>query len=83
MLESLVHADVPFLVGGGFALARYAGVKRDVEDLDLFMRRDDWPGAATVLNQAGIDTHVAFSHWLAKACAGSGPSRSSTTAATA
>jgi hypothetical protein len=70
VLATLVHADVPFLVGGGVALARYAGVKRGVEALDLFMRRDDWPGAATLLNHVGIDTHLAFSHWLAKACEG-------------
>ena len=67
VLASLVRADVPFLVGGGFALARYAGVKRPIEGLDLFMRRDDWPGAATALNHAGIDTHLVFSHWLAEA----------------
>jgi hypothetical protein len=37
------------------------------EDLHLFMRRDDWPGAEAALNRAGIDTQVAFSHWLARA----------------
>jgi len=67
VLASLAHADVPFLVGGNVAMARHAGVKRRIEDLHLFMRRDDWPGAEAVLNHAGIDTHVAFSHWLAKA----------------
>lgn len=67
VLASLLRAEVPFLVGGSFAMARHAGVRRHRADLHLFMRRDDWHGAEAALNRAGIDTHVVFSHWLVRA----------------
>lgn len=70
LLASLMRADVPFLVGGSVAMERHAGVTRRHEGLQLFIRRDDWPGAEAALNHNGIDTRIAFAHWLARASKG-------------
>jgi hypothetical protein len=67
VLTTLNRAGVPFLVGGTFALTRYTGIARWTKDLDLFIHRDDWPFLYDTLSASGIDTHIAFPHWLGKA----------------
>jgi hypothetical protein len=66
-LQSLNDAEVPFVVGGAFALKHYAGVARDTKDLDIFLRRADLPRALAVLRGKGFTTEETFPHWLAKA----------------
>jgi hypothetical protein len=66
-LETLQTSGVPFLVGGGFALAHYTGIIRYTKDLDLFVRAADVPRTLAVLASAGYRTEMVFSHWLAKA----------------
>lgn len=70
VLRALDAGNVPFAVGGAFALTYYCGLRRRTKDLDLFITQDDWPTAATALREAGIETDVPFPHWLAKARAG-------------
>jgi hypothetical protein len=68
-LDSLTHlsrSGVPFLVGGAFAFARYAGIERATKDLDLFIREDDVVRALTSLRERGYHVEVPFPHWLAK-----------------
>ena len=36
-LMALQAAQVPFLVGGGYALAHYAGIIRHTKDFDIFV----------------------------------------------
>ena len=43
---------------------------RQTKDLDLFVLEDDWPIIEHALRQSGVDAHVEFSHWLAKATRG-------------
>jgi predicted nucleotidyltransferase len=66
VLEALTAAGAPFLVGGAYALGACTGVKRDTKDLDLFIRRADYPGVAQVLDRAGHATELTYPHWLAK-----------------
>src|SRR5438477_4756853 len=40
-LEILVASQVPFLVGGGYALKRHIGLKRPARDLDVFVDPHD------------------------------------------
>lgn len=40
-IRILNQADVPFLVGGAYALAKYTGVVRHTKDLDVFVRAAD------------------------------------------
>jgi hypothetical protein len=64
---ALEAAQVPFLVGGAFALAHYTPVTRDTKDFDLFVRPADVPRALEALRGVGFETDVPFPHWLAKA----------------
>ena len=70
VLRALKQRDVPFLVGGTFAMARYTQIDRATKDLDLMIRRSDWPAVARALRSAGIYTRLSFPHWLGKALAG-------------
>jgi hypothetical protein len=58
------------LVGGGFAFGCYTGIVRQIKDLDLFIRRPDFPRVEAVLSAAGYSTDLTFPHWLAKVHAG-------------
>jgi hypothetical protein len=70
VLRALRDADLPFLIGGTYAMARYTHIDRATKDLDLMIRRDDWPAIARALRAAGIYTRLSFPHWLGKAILG-------------
>jgi hypothetical protein len=70
VLRALRQADQPFLIGGTYAMARYTRIDRATKDLDLMIRRDDWPAIARALRAAGIYTRLSFPHWLGKAIQG-------------
>src|SRR5687768_7792251 len=70
VLSSLKNADIPFLIGGGYAFIRYTGIERQMKDFDVFLRERDWPAAAAALERAGIGTVRTFPHWLGKAVDG-------------
>jgi hypothetical protein len=70
VLDTLANEDVPFLVGGGVALASYTGVDRGTKDLDLFLRPADFDPAMRALADAGFVTERTHPHWLGKARAG-------------
>jgi hypothetical protein len=65
----LQAADVPYLLGGAYALAHYTGVTRHTKDLDLFLRPADVGRALAALESAGYRTELTYDHWLAKAFA--------------
>lgn len=65
-LVALVDGDVPFLVGGAYAFARFTGIKRPTKDFDIFVRPDELERAFAVLDAAGFETEATFPHWLAK-----------------
>ncbi len=67
VLRTVTESRVPFLAGGGYAMASFTGIGRDRKDLDLFVRRRDCHRALEVLSAAGCRTEVTFPHWLAKA----------------
>ncbi|HET9108402.1 MAG TPA: nucleotidyltransferase [Steroidobacteraceae bacterium] len=63
----LLDAGIPFLVGGAYALKYYTGIERHTKDLDVFVRREHYGDVTKVLGDAGIETELAFPHWLGKA----------------
>jgi Nucleotidyl transferase of unknown function (DUF2204) len=67
VLASLHDAGIAFVVGGTYAMERLAGVARLTKDLDLFVLADDWPAIEQTLQRSGVEAHIEFSHWLAKA----------------
>lgn len=70
VMRALERAQVPFLIGGGFAFTYYTDIKRKTKDLDLFLLPQDFTRAMEILAGAGFDTMIRFPHWLGKALKG-------------
>ncbi len=66
-LSILTDADVPHLVGGAYAYARYTGIERHTKDFDVFIRKEDFDRAARAFENAGYRSELTFPHWLGKA----------------
>ncbi|HEY6481907.1 MAG TPA: hypothetical protein VIY54_00095 [Steroidobacteraceae bacterium] len=66
-MQALNAAAMPYLVGGGFALAHYTAVPRQTHDFDIFVRRGDYAQVMSTLAAAGYHTELTFPHWLGKA----------------
>jgi hypothetical protein len=70
-LRLLDQARVPYLVGGGYAMAYYTGIVRHTKDLDVFIRPRDLERALHVLSEhGGYRTDRTWPHFLAKALHG-------------
>src|SRR5215212_9316660 len=69
-LAILREAEVPTLVGGAYAFARYTGIERHTKDFDVFIRRGDFGRAVWAFQKAGYKTELLFPHWLGKAWKG-------------
>jgi hypothetical protein len=65
--RALIALDVPFLVGGAYALALHTGIVRHTKDFDVFVRGEDCEPALRALAGAGYRTELTFPHWLGKA----------------
>lgn len=66
-LELLRAADVPFAVGGAYAVYAFTGAWRDTKDLDVFLAPRHVKSALDALKAAGYETEVRDRYWLAKA----------------
>ena len=66
-LAILKDAEIPHLVGGAYAYARYTGIERHTKDFDVFIRREDFGRAAWAFQKAGYKAELTFPHWLGKA----------------
>ncbi len=69
-LGLLDDSQLPYLVGGAYAFARYTGIERHTKDFDIFIHRTDFDRAAKILENAGYQTEFTFPHWLGKAFKG-------------
>jgi len=69
-LSILKDSEVPHLVGGAYAYARYTGIERHTKDFDVFIRREDFGRAAWAFQKAGYKAELTFPHWLGKAYKG-------------
>lgn len=69
-MRILKDANVPFLVGGAYALARYTGIERHTKDFYLFLKKEDFDRATKVLSEAGYKTELTYPHWIGKAYQG-------------
>lgn len=65
-MEVLNRAQIPFLVGGAFAFIHQAGIDKSTKDLDIFARPGDVQRLLEACANAGYETELVFSHWLAK-----------------
>ena len=69
-LRALDHAEVPYLVGGGYAMAYYTGIARNTKDLDIFIRESDRDRCLSTLTAAGYKTEFFYEFWISKALHG-------------
>src|ERR1700727_1755938 len=65
-LDILAQSQIPFLVGGAYALTRYTGIARHTKDLDLFVRPGDCQAVLQTFASRGYQTELTFPHWLGK-----------------
>jgi hypothetical protein len=66
-LTALCEAEIPFLIGGAYALRQYTGITCKTKDLDLFVFPDACHHTLAVLQAAGFHTELISPHWLGKA----------------
>jgi len=53
-MQALRDADVPFMLGGGFALATFTGRWRDTKDIDFYIHPRDRESVIAALTKAGL-----------------------------
>ncbi len=56
-IKVLQSEGIPFLLGGGFALATFVGRWRDTKDIDFYIHPQDRERAATALRGAGFEDY--------------------------
>src|SRR6185312_3036063 len=66
-LSALDEADLPYVVGGGYAMAYYTGIARNTKDLDIFVCESDHRRVLDVLGARGYRTEYFYPFWIAKA----------------
>jgi hypothetical protein len=66
-IRALQETDVPFLIGGAFALETYTGLVRRTKDIDIFVRPGSVQRLLSNLERRGYETRIHFPHWLGKA----------------
>src|SRR5579859_2602734 len=67
VISSLCDSQVPFMIGGAYALREYADVSRHTKDLDIFCLPGDHERLLRSLADEAIQTLVVDANWLAKA----------------
>src|SRR5262245_53951367 len=67
VIEHLIAAELPFVVGGAYGLRHYTGIVRDTKDVDLFVRPADCARVLTLLGEIGYSTELTSDVWLGKA----------------
>src|SRR5439155_17933966 len=61
-MEVMIDGNLPFLVGGAYAFARYTGIERHTKDFDVFIRREDFDRALQLFTDAGYHAEPTFPH---------------------
>jgi hypothetical protein len=67
VLETLNAKRAPYLVGGAYGLEHFTGIARHTKDVDVFVRPRHRDRVLGLLADAGYETEVRSSVWLAKA----------------
>jgi hypothetical protein len=66
VLAALNASGIPYVIGGAYAFNQYTAISRHTKDLDIFIRRADYPHVEKALLPAGYKTELTYPHWLAK-----------------
>lgn len=65
-IDRLTKADMPFLIGGTFAVSVYTGISRPTKDLDIFCLPGDWQRVLAYFQDAGHRVEITDERWLGK-----------------
>jgi len=65
-LQLLSAREIPFLVGGAYAMALYTGIKRETKDFDICVRAKDVDAILELFRANGHRVERTHRHWLAK-----------------
>ena len=66
VLQTLNASGTSYVIGGAYAFNQYTAINRHTKDLDIFIRRADYPQVGEALLPAGYETELTYPHWLAK-----------------
>lgn len=66
LIQLFHEKEIPFMVGGTFALQRYTGIARRTKDIDFFIRHHDFDRVVTTVRAAGFHVELTYPHWLGK-----------------
>src|SRR5436190_6047454 len=69
-LKELDAEGIPYVVGGGYAMAHYTGIARNTKDLDIFVKPSDHKRVLATMERAGYRTEYFYPFWIAKALCG-------------
>lgn len=70
LLLALVEIDIPFIIGGTYAVKYYTGIKRPTKDIDIFCKAGDYPKIMQALVKNGFKIDILDDRWLGKATYG-------------
>ncbi|HEX6817851.1 MAG TPA: nucleotidyltransferase [Ktedonobacterales bacterium] len=65
-MRVLQRANIPFMVGGAYALHAYTGITRHTKDFDIFLLPCDVHAGLAAFEAAGYRTKMQADYWLAK-----------------
>ncbi len=65
-LGLLNSSGLQYLLGGGLAFRQYTGIMRDLKDLDLFCKANEYPKILKLFSDNGYKTELTDVRWLAK-----------------
>jgi len=66
VVRLFAEKELPFLIGGTFALQRYTGITRRTKDIDFFIKREDYERFRATLRAAKFRVELTYPHWLGK-----------------
>lgn len=66
VLKEIKKSEIPYLIGGTYALREYTGIQRATKDLDVFCRAVDHIRILKILSEKGYRTEITDDRWLAK-----------------
>lgn len=65
-LELLNRNNIPYLIGGAFAIRQYTGITRNTKDIDLFCKAGDYQQVLKMFVDHDFQVEVTDARWLAK-----------------
>ena len=66
VIKLLNESNIPYLLGGTYAVMEYTGIQRETKDIDFFCKSSDYPRILNFMKDKGYDTSVKDERFVAK-----------------